>query len=239
LTALAAFVLAWPLAGYPLLLKVITSLRPASAAPPAPTGSTPRLTVIVPTYNEAANIGERLRNIAASNYSAGMLDIIVVDSASADGTADLAETEARSLSVPVPVRVIREPARAGKAAAINRGLAAAQGDVIVVTDAPTVFEPDALTRVSSAFDDPAVGAATGTFVVTGEGGALQRSEQQFWRLRNRLRALEAGVDSTPFLSGELCAFRRDVVPALDEDTLADDMNIALQVRRRGHRCVVV
>ena len=44
---------------------------------------------------------------------------------------------------------------------------------------------------------------------------------------------------TPFLSGELCAFRRELVLRLDEDTLADDMNVALQVRRQGYRVVIV
>jgi len=232
--------LLWPLAGYPLALSLIARLRPK---PPLPGGmpdapARPRLIIIVPTYNEAATIAWRLRNLQDSTYPIDMIRAVVVDSGSADGTAAIAERFAAS--APYDVTVIREGARRGKAAAINRAIDIIDRDAIaVITDAPTTFAPDALARIAAAFDDPYVGAATGTFVVTGEDGWVQRAEASFWRTRNRLRALEAAVDSTPFLSGELCAFRRRLVDRLDEDTLADDMNVALQVRRAGYRCVVV
>lgn len=195
------------------------------------------MTVVVPTFNEASNIRARLENLALVRYPSGSLDVIVVDSGSSDGTADEAVRAAGEN--PLPVTVIRETERRGKAAAINSAIAAARGDIIVVTDAPTVFDTMALTRIATAFDDAEVGAASGHFEVTGEGSALQDEEASFWRVRNRLRALEAGVDSTPFLSGELCAFRRGLVKRLDEDTLADDMNIALQVRAKGKRVAIV
>ena len=227
------FALAWPLAGYPLVLSLLGRAR---REPAARSGTLPSLSVILPTFNESANIAARLHNLACGAYD-GALSIIVVDSGSTDDTAQLAEAYARQ--APLAIRVIRESERRGKAAAINTAIAAAASDLLVITDAPTVFEPDALARVASAFCDPRVGAATGYFEVSGEGGRLRDEEQRFWRIRNTLRTLEARVDSTPFLSGELCAFRRDLDLHLDEDTLADDMNIALQVRRKGYRVVVV
>jgi cellulose synthase/poly-beta-1,6-N-acetylglucosamine synthase-like glycosyltransferase len=195
------------------------------------------MTVVVPTYNEAANIAARLRNLATCDYPRDRIDVVVVDSGSDDGTAGIAESAARE-DPQVRARVIRQTTRAGKAAAINEAIAQSAAEVMVVTDAPTVYEIDTLRHIGAAFVDPDVGAATGYFEVTGDGGALQREEERFWRIRNTLRSMEARADSTPFLSGELCAFRRRLVPALHEDTLADDVDIALQVRRQGYRVIV-
>ena len=195
------------------------------------------MTVVVPTYDEAANVAARIRNLAACDYPRDRLDVVVIDSGSTDGTASTAEAAARQ-DPQLRVKVIRQAQRLGKASAINEAIAAASTDIIVITDAPTVFAVDALRHIGAAFEDPDVGAATGYFAVTGDGGAVQREEARFWRIRNALRTLEARVDSTPFLSGELCAFRRALVPRLHNDTLADDVDIALQVRRRGYRVVV-
>jgi cellulose synthase/poly-beta-1,6-N-acetylglucosamine synthase-like glycosyltransferase len=228
--------LLWPVAGYPLVLALLARRRSASS--PASSASARNVAVIVPTYNEAGTIERRLRNLVSCVYSRGDLRVLVVDSGSADGTAEIADRFAAEHTL--DVTVVREGERRGKASAINHALGVIDRDAIaIVTDSPTEFDRDAIERVAAAFDDPNVGAATGTFVVTGEDGWVQRAEASFWRVRNELRAREAALDSTPFLSGELCAFRRSLVAALDEDTLADDMNIALQVRRAGYRTVTV
>jgi cellulose synthase/poly-beta-1,6-N-acetylglucosamine synthase-like glycosyltransferase len=195
------------------------------------------MTVIVPTYRERANIERRLANLAACDYPRDRFEVVVVDSGSADGTAEAVEAFAAE-NDETRVRLIVEKERSGKSGAINLGLRSCDSKLVVVTDANTSFEPDALRLVASNFADPSVGAATGYFVVTGADRALANEEKLFWRLRNQLRVLEAAVDSTPFLSGELCCFRRRLVEALDEDSLADDMNVALKVRRQGYRVVV-
>lgn len=236
LRATAAVILVWPILGYPIVLSLLAPPG-GRATRRAGGGRRPRVAIIIPTYNEAATIGRRLRNLERTTYPRELTRVIVVDSGSGDGTAAIAESLAGSLRH--ETCVIREDERRGKASAINRALDVIDRDTIaVVTDAPTEFEPETIERLVRAFDDPEVGAATGTFVVTGEPGWLQRTEASFWRVRNMLRAREAALDSTPFLSGELCAFRRNLVEALDEDTLADDMNVALQVRRGGHRIVI-
>jgi cellulose synthase/poly-beta-1,6-N-acetylglucosamine synthase-like glycosyltransferase len=229
--------LLWPVAGYPLALALLARRRAPVGVLPSGEGARD-VAVIVPTYNEASTIERRLRNLERCTYTRGRLRVMVVDSGSMDGTAGIAERFGGGSAL--DVTVIREGERRGKASAINRALEVIErDDIAVVTDAPTEFDFDAIERVVAAFDDPDVGAATGTFVVTGEEGWVQRAEASFWRVRNVLRAREAAVDSTPFLSGELCVFRSHLVRALDEDTLADDMNIGLQVRRAGYRVVVV
>ena len=159
--------------------------------------------MVLPTYNEAANVEPRLANICDSAYPEARLSVIVVDSGSDDGTAAFARRFAESASVPIDVIV--EPERRGKAAAINTAIVSSTSDIIVITDAPTVFEPDALSLVAAAFADPEVGAATGYFDVTGEGSALQDEEQRFWRVRNLLRTLEARCGLARRFSRVSCA----------------------------------
>jgi biofilm PGA synthesis N-glycosyltransferase PgaC len=230
-----AVILAWPLAGYPVSLRALARWR-ARPLRPDPAAPLPPLTIIVPTFNEAAEIKGRIDNLLESDYPTGLLSIIVVDSASSDGTAKMARSVATGPGC--PVQVLEEPSRSGKASAINLGLAAARTDLVVLTDAPTRFEPDALRIVARCLSDPSVGAATGYFRINAGDGALGDAEARFWQIRNRLRTMEAEIDSTPFITGELCCFRRGLVPSVHAGSLADDMDIALQVRRRGYRVVI-
>jgi cellulose synthase/poly-beta-1,6-N-acetylglucosamine synthase-like glycosyltransferase len=233
--ATGAVLLAWPLAGYPACLRALARWR-SRPVRPDPTAALPPLTVIVPSFNEEAEIEGRIVNLLESNYPIELLSIIVVDSASSDGTSDIARSVAKGRGC--HVTVLEEPSRSGKASAINLGLEAARTDLVVLTDAPTRFAPDALRIVARCLSDPSVGAATGYFRIGAGDGPLGDEEARFWQIRNRLRTMEAEIDSTPFITGELCCFRRALVPSLHTSTLADDMDIALQVRRQGYRVVI-
>ena len=234
----SAVLLAWPTVGYPLTLRALSRKRrrrsPRGVSPWPQT--LPSISVIVPTFNEAPVIERRLTNIAESDYPADRVSIVVVDSASEDDTVDRVRRWS-SRHPAVDVTVLEEQQRNGKAAALNVGLAIAGGDLIVMTDAPTTFDRDALRLIVQPFENPMVGAATGYFTITGEG-RIADTEASFWRMRNALRTLEAAVDSTPFVNGELCCFRRGLVREVAVDSLADDMNVALQIRRAGYRVVV-
>ena len=64
------------------------------------------------------------------------------------------------------------------------------------------------------------------------------SEHKFWLRKDDIRILESTVHSTSWLSGEACAFRNKIITKVDEDTLADDSNIALQIISMGYRSVI-
>ncbi len=233
--SLSLFTIIWPTVLYPLTLAALSrrfgkriAARPSYA---------PSVTIIVPTYNEASLIRRRLTDIAAYEYDLDLIEVIVVDSGSSDGTADVVEEVRREGLLP-KLTLIREEQRRGKAAADNLALSRSSSDIVVITDAPTLFHPQALRRLVSNFADPSVGAVTGDFRVPDQSTLSQGEEGLFWAIRNKLRRLEADLDSTPFLSGEMCCFRRSLVNWVDEDSMADDMNVALQVRRAGYRVVV-
>ncbi|MEU4465013.1 glycosyltransferase [Streptomyces sp. NPDC024017] len=124
------------------------------------------VTVLVPAYNEEAGIESTVRSLLAATHP--HLEVIVIDDGSTDRTADLATW------IDDPrVRVIRQP-NSGKAAALNTGLANASHDIVVMVDADTVFEPDALYRLIQPLAHPAVGAVSGNTKVGNRRGLLGR-----------------------------------------------------------------
>jgi dolichol-phosphate mannosyltransferase len=124
------------------------------------------ISVIIPTYNEAVVVEETLRRAAAALRSAGEdFELIVVDDASADGTAELVE----SLANEVPVRVLRRPGRLGLATAVLDGWAMARGDVWGVMDADLQHPPEVLTALAQAIGQEGVDLAIGSRYVPGGG----------------------------------------------------------------------
>jgi glycosyltransferase involved in cell wall biosynthesis len=111
----------------------------------------PRISVVIPAYNEARYLGACLRSLRSQTYD-GSYEVIVVDNGSSDETAEVARREG--------ARVIFEPQR-GVCAARERGTKGALGDIIVSTDADALFPEDWLTKIACAFDDDAIVAVAG------------------------------------------------------------------------------
>jgi cellulose synthase/poly-beta-1,6-N-acetylglucosamine synthase-like glycosyltransferase len=232
---LSSVALIWAFAGYPLALLLLAKLRPN---PIARRPQFPKVTVLVCTYNEAQLIERRLNNLVESDYPLDKLEILVVDSASPDGTADLVDRYCVARS-DAPVRLIREDARRGKVSAINLGISQAQGEIIVLTDAPTIYWPDTIRLVMENFSDPRVGAVTGKWVDYPDGveTPAQKSRQPVIAFRTLLRQLESAVDSTYAVTGELLAFRKSLLSAIPSQFGMDDLYIAIHVRSQGYRVI--
>jgi dolichol-phosphate mannosyltransferase len=129
------------------------------------------ISVVIPTYNEAGVIEETLRRASASLRRPGQeFELIVVDDASADGTADIVE----SLSVELPVRVLRRSGRLGLATAVLDGWGIARGDVLGVMDADLQHPPEVLSSLAEALRDPEVDIAVASRYIAG-GGTSQWS----------------------------------------------------------------
>ncbi|MFD9439614.1 bifunctional polysaccharide deacetylase/glycosyltransferase family 2 protein [Streptomyces sp. NPDC060006] len=189
------------------------------------------VTVLVPAYNEAAGIESTVRSLLASDYP--RLQIIVIDDGSTDRTAELAE------GVGDPrVLVIRKP-NGGKAAALNTGLGHASHDILVMVDADTVFEPDAIHHLVQPLAHPAVGAVSGNTKVGNRRGLLakwQHLEYCFgFNLDRRMFEVLECMTTVP---GAIGAFRRDAlmgVGGVSDDTLAEDTDLTMALWRAGWR----
>ncbi|GGQ84337.1 bifunctional polysaccharide deacetylase/glycosyltransferase family 2 protein [Couchioplanes azureus] len=191
------------------------------------------VTVVVPAYNEAANIAATVRSLTAGDYQP--LEVIVVDDGSTDDTATIVE----GLRLP-GVRVIRQ-ANAGKPAALNTGIAAARGDLLVLVDGDTVFAPDAVTRLVQPFADVSVGAVSGNTKVANRGGLLGRWQHLEYVIGFNLdRRMFDIARCMPTVPGAIGGFRRAAlreVGGVSDATLAEDTDLTMAVIRAGWRVV--
>ncbi len=189
----------------------------------------PSVSVVVPAYNEEAGIGEAVRSLATGDYPD--VEVIVVDDGSTDRTWEIV----RSLDLP-NVRLIAQ-ANAGKPAALNRGLAAARGDIVVMVDGDTIFECDTLRYLVQPFADPAVGAVAGNTKVANRRGFLGRWQHIEYVMGFNLdRRMYEQLRCMPTVPGAIGAFRRPVLEGLGgvgEDTLAEDTDLTMAVGRAG------
>jgi cellulose synthase/poly-beta-1,6-N-acetylglucosamine synthase-like glycosyltransferase len=193
------------------------------------------VSIIVPAYNEAANIAATVRSLVASDYPD--CEVIVVDDGSTDATAAIVQR--LRLSLPA-VHLLRQ-ANAGKPAALNAGIAAARGELLVLVDGDTVFEPDAVGRLVQPFTDPAVGAVSGNTKVANRGGLLGRWQHLEYVVGFNLdrRLFDLG-ECMPTIPGAIGAFRRSALRdagGVPGDTLAEDTDLTMAVLRSGWRAV--
>ncbi|MFJ3496531.1 bifunctional polysaccharide deacetylase/glycosyltransferase family 2 protein [Streptomyces sp. NPDC086091] len=220
--------------GLMLLLSAIhtrrTRRRGFRWGPDAPV--TEPVSVLVPAYNEAKCIENTVRSLVRSDHP---VEVLVIDDGSADGTARIVE----DLDLP-GVRVVRQ-LNAGKPAALNRGIANARHDLIVMMDGDTVFEPSTVRELVQPFADPQVGAVAGNAKVGNKDtliGAWQHIEYVMgFNLDRRMYDV---LRCMPTIPGAVGAFRRtalDRVGGMSDDTLAEDTDITMAMHRDGWKVV--
>lgn len=194
-------------------------------------GPWPSVSVIVPAHNEETVIAKTLCSLLASDYP-GPLEILVVDDGSTDHTAGAA-------AVPDPrVRVVTQP-NAGKAHALQNGVARTSGEILVFVDADTQFEPDALRCLVSGFSRPDIGAVSGHARVGNRRTFLARCQDleyvSGFNLDRRAYAVWNCITVAP---GAISAMRREAISAaggFSFDTLAEDTDLTLAIHRAGYR----
>jgi len=223
---LAAALLAYTWVGYPLLLRRLAARRRPPASPPAPVR--PRLSVIVAAYNEAGCIREKIDTTLAQPYPARSLEIIVVSDGSTDGTDAIVAGHPDGR-----VRLLRQEPRAGKSPALNRGAAAARGEILVFTDANAMFAPGALARLVAPFADRAVGLVTGHGLYAATAGDARAVSSGYVRYEAGLRAGESALGFQASADGAIYALRRDLYRELHAAEVNDLLH-PIQVALAGH-----
>lgn len=217
--------------GYPVAAHVVArAARRARRDDPAATASAdrqPTVTVLIPAYNEARFIAQKIRDTAALDYPADRLEVLVVDDGSTDGTAE------RAMSVPHPsLRVVTISSRGGKSAAINQGMQLARGHIVVLTDANGSLEPGSVRAIVRCFDRPDVAVVSGRKLPVGEG-AHGAGESLYWRFESALKDAEGTVGRVVGADGGIFAVRREHFRPIPQGVFADDYWIPIDALSRG------
>ncbi len=201
--------------------------------PPPALAATPSVTVIVPAYNEERVIVASIARVLASDYSA--FQVIVADDGSKDATSALVAEHFGN----DPRVLLLTMGNGGKAAAINRALTRATGEVIIALDADTQFEPDAIAKLVRWFGDPQLGAVAGNARVGNRINLVTRWQAiEYVTAQNVERRALDRLGAITVVPGAIGAWRRaalDDVGGYPEDTLAEDQDLTIAIQRRGWR----
>jgi cellulose synthase/poly-beta-1,6-N-acetylglucosamine synthase-like glycosyltransferase len=206
----------YPYVGYPLcvaLLRVV-HMRRVHDGP-----ITPRVSIVVSAYNEAAHIEATVLNKLNQDYPDGLLDVMVASDGSTDGTDALL----RELAKKNPrVTFFRQDPRGGKTAALNRLIERAQGEIIVFADANSMYRRDTVRQLVAPFADPEVGYVTGQMrYVDPHGSLVGDGCTAYMRYENWLRAYETDIGSIVGVDGGVDAVRRSLYQPMAADQLPD------------------
>lgn len=218
-------------AGYPLSLLLLRTLvrRPVLKRPVEPS-----ISLVIAAHNEAAVIESKIRNGLALDYPADRLEVVVALDGPTDDTAQIVSRLADGQRV----RMILYPRRRGKMAVLNDTLPCLRSEIVAFSDATAMLAPGALRHLVASFADPAVGAVSGVYQVTGSDEAvLGKSEELYWRYEGFLKAQESLLGSSIGAHGSLYAIRRSLYPFPLPDTVNDDFVIPMRILCEGYRTV--
>jgi cellulose synthase/poly-beta-1,6-N-acetylglucosamine synthase-like glycosyltransferase len=219
--------LAWTHAGYPLAAAAAARLRPRRVRK---ADLTPSVSVIVAAWNEETVIRQRVENLLAQDYPPELVEIAVASDASTDRTDEIVE----EIAAREPrVRLLRY-GRAGKVANQNRAVAETAGEILAVSDANAIWEPDALRTLVRNFADPEVAYVTGRVrLISSEG---TNREGAYWRFETWLRAQESLTGSLTGGYGPIYAVRRSDYVEVDP-RFGHDLALPYVMVQRGRRAV--
>lgn len=226
----ALLIAAYVYVGYPVLLLLWSKVAPR---PVRKRYIEPSVSIVIAMHDERGNVASKMQNCLDLDYPADKLEIIVSLDAPTDGTDILLHQYASDR-----IKVLVSPIRKGKAAAVNRGVAAATGEIVLMGDARQRFGRNVVRELVANFADESVGAVSGELVVVdGNGKESADAVGMYWRYEKALRSMESVIHSVPGATGAIYAIRRELFAPLPSRTVLDDVLTPMNIVLHGKRSV--
>ncbi len=218
--------------GYPAVVFLLTRIigHNVSKADIEPT-----VTILIAAFNEEREIQRTVVNKLTQDYPPGCLEVIVVSDGSTDRTNAIVQSLTEHSGE--QLRFLRQEPRQGKTQALNKAVMHASGDILVFSDANSIYATDAIRRLVRNFADPTVGYVTGQMVYTNpDGSGIGEGSGAYMRYENLLRVLETRLSSVVGVDGGIDAVRRELYLPMHPDQLPDFV-LPLNVVEQGRRVV--
>lgn len=228
------FILFYAYIGYGILLVILVKIKELFATKKQPElpadDKLPTITLFITAFNEEKIVHSKMKNCQAIDYPADKLEIVWCTDGSDDRTVDI-------LKEYPSVRVLHEDTRAGKTAAMNRGVRFVSNDIIVFTDANTLINSLAIKEIVRRFQDPKIGCVAGEkrIMQKEKDDAASGGEGIYWRYESKLKELDDRLYSTIGAAGELFSVRRDLFFEMPKDTLLDDFILSMRIAMKGYK----
>jgi cellulose synthase/poly-beta-1,6-N-acetylglucosamine synthase-like glycosyltransferase len=190
------------------------------------------VTILIAVYNESKHISATIENKLSLDYPKDKLELIVISDGSDDGTDEIVRGYAN-----FGVKLIRQEPRNGKTSALNLAVPHAKGEILVFSDANSLYAPEALRKLINNFADPSVGYVTGKMIyVNPDGTTIGDSCSAYMKYENLIRSLETNVGSVVGVDGGIDAIKKKLYKPMRADQLPDFV-LPLMVIKQGFRVV--
>lgn len=220
--------------GYGILLYFLVKIKKSIKGKhqPVSQGFLPEVSLVVPCYNEAPVLREKVLNTFQLEYDPKLLRIYFITDGSNDGSREV-------LTAFPQVNLLHEDRRAGKTAAENRAMRIVSSPFVIFTDANTMLNKLAVKNMIRHFEDERVGCVAGEKRVLSEDKdtASAAGEGMYWKYESFLKMLDSELYSAVGAAGELVAFRTSLYEELPEDTILDDFMQSLLIASKGYKII--
>lgn len=192
----------------------------------------PGVTLVIPCFNEADILVDKIANSKLLEYPADKLHLVFIT----DGSTDNSEAVLKAWP---EIEVLHENRRGGKTAAENRAMRFVKTPFVIFSDANTRLNTEAVRNIVRHFADEKVGCVSGEKRIINDSSdsASAAGEGIYWKYESLLKKLDSELYSAVGAAGELVAFRTSLYQDLPEDTLLDDFMQSMQMAADGYKIV--
>lgn len=218
---------------YPVLLKVIAVFTKKEYKTDA--NYRPFVSILIAAYNEEKVIEEKIINLSQLEYPADRIEFIIGSDGSSDKTVEIAKRYAHIKNL----KVLDLP-RGGKVNALNIMLKIAKGEVLVFSDANTMYDSKAIKELAKYFTDNRIGCVSGQlrYKIDESSGQGAKSESSYWKYENWVKVLESKLGRLSGANGAIYAIRKNLIKEIRKGIINDDFFIATSILQSGYDVIM-
>ena len=227
--SIAIFVICYVYIGYPLVLKYLSKYH---KNPIQSKEILPQVTLLICAYNEEEVIDKKIRNSLEIDYPSERLKIVIASDGSTDRTNDMVRQYQNERLI-----LFDYPERRGKITVINETVPKLASEIIVFSDANTMYRKDAIKKLVRHFNDPSVGAVSADVILMNEETIFGSSESLYYRYERWIQKKESEIGSIIGSDGGMYAIRKNLFIPPSSNIIIDDFVISMNIAISGHRIV--
>jgi poly-beta-1,6-N-acetyl-D-glucosamine synthase len=189
----------------------------------------PHIALIIAAFNEEDFIETKIKNTLEVEYPREKLDIIFITDGSNDRTPEIVKRHPE-------IRLLHQPQRQGKAAAMNRAIQTVSAPYVIFCDANTLLNKECISEIAKHYADPGVGGVAGEKVIlrSADSKASTAGEGIYWKYESFLKKLDAELYSVVGAAGELFSVKRELYEPIQEGTIIEDFVLSLRICVKGY-----
>jgi biofilm PGA synthesis N-glycosyltransferase PgaC len=200
--------------------------------------SSPRVSILIPAWNEEVGILKTLNSVISANYPD--FEVIVINDGSTDNTHQIIRDFLATADCPkyCSLKYLKLK-NGGKAQALNKALTYATGEIIITIDADSIMHPDAITHITRQFCDPAVAAVAGNVSIGNRFAGLGIIQQLEYLFGFYMKRADSVFNAVYIIGGAAAAYRTSTlidVGGFDCSVITEDIELSTRMLSHGYKC---